>query len=741
MLDNSQYQATEEPQGVSISPDRLINALRRRWWVIALAVAVAGVIAAGMLALMPNRYIAVALVQIEPRDKKIAPIDSVIPGLKGDTVTIESEVESLRSRTLLLKVIDELGLRDDPEYIGPTAWQNFLVSIGFAQAPVVDTTTKRQAPMASDGTPGRDWVLANVQGNLSARRVRNTLVMSIEYASTSPAKAARIANKIADVYIQSQLEAKQQAQRRATLMLSERVTALAEKLAESEATLAQFMAANDIYIAEGHELVERQLTREMDSVVKAQAEVSQARARYQKAQQILRDGADIESASSVLNSHTIRLLRDALNKAERRMAEAKTRLGPRHPVMAQIRADVSLARRALKEEVAKIVSNLRQERDIAESREKKLSVRLNALKGQIKESKNQQVRLRQLNRDVDATRQLYEALLSRSKQTAATASLQYSDSRLLEYAGVPLSAYGPKRKRILAIILILALGASVVGVLGFELFFQKGFADASEVERVLQHDTIAAFPKWPGGGSHTAREVWQGARQVAQQPMSAIAESTRQLRHELDSQSDRGQSRLIVVASALGEEGRSHIATSLAYSYAASGLSTLLIDGDLRFGHLSEALGLVGRPGLLNTLAGEKGPFDTILSETSSGLSFMPAMEQRRPDLAAPELLAGPRFETLTQELKNEFQIIVIDAPPLLPIVDGRAMASEADQIAFVTTWRRTPKALARRALETLGDDEDKVAGIVINEIEDSDFKRMFNYRNSATSGALGTAA
>jgi succinoglycan biosynthesis transport protein ExoP len=291
----------------------------------------------------------------------------------------------------------------------------------------------------------------------------------------------------------------------------------------------------------------------------------------------------------------------------------------------------------------------------------------------------------------------------------------------------------------LAIILLMALAGSIGGVILIDLL-QTGFAEPAEVDRVLQHNTIAAFPLWPGGSS-AARDVWRGARQVAAQPMSAIAESTRQLRHELDREGGHDQARLIMIASALGDEGRSHVATSLAYSYAASGIQTLLVDGDMRFGQLSRALGLAGYPGLLNALAGERSPFDTILSETTTGLSFMPAMAQRRADLAAPELLAGPRFAHLVAELKSEFAVIVIDATPLLPIVDGRAMATVADEIAFVTTWRRTPKALARRALETLGDDEDKIAGIVVNEIEPADFKRLFNYRNGFSNAAMETAA
>jgi uncharacterized protein involved in exopolysaccharide biosynthesis/Mrp family chromosome partitioning ATPase len=739
MLDGQQYQGGEEQEGFSISIGRLVNALRRRWWIILLIVGLVGVVSAAFLSLMPNRYTAVALVQIEPRDKKIAPIDSVIPGLKGDTVTIESEVETLRSRTLLLKVIDKLDLRRDPEYVGPTEWQKLLVSLGLARAPAQDQGTAPVPAGLDDGQPRRDWIVAIVQSNLMVGRVRNTLVMSIEYTSTSPAKAMRIANAIADTYIEAQLEAKQEAQRRATVMLSERVATLAEKLARSEERLTRFMGDNNIYITEGHELLEHQLTREMEETVKAQANVSQVRARYQKVQQMMRDGADVESVSDVLNSHTIRLLRDGLSKSERRLAEAKARLGPKHPTMAQIRADHALARQALKLEVAKIIANMRQERDIAESREKKLAARLAALKEQIKQSKEQQVKLRELMRDVEATRQLYEALLSRSKQTAETAGLQYSDSRILEYAGVPLGAAGPKRKRIFAMILLVALAGAIGGVILVDLL-QKGFADPAEVDRVLQHDTIAAFPLWPGGSS-VARDVWRGARQVAAQPMSAIAESTRQLRHELDREARHDQPRLIMIASALASEGRSHVATSLAYSYAASRVPTLLVDGDMRFGKLSEALGLAGYPGLLNALAGERNSFDTILSETTTGLSFMPAMAHRRPDLAAPELLAGPRFARLVGELKSEFAVIVIDAPPLLPIVDGRAMATVADEIAFVTTWRRTPKALARRALETLGDDEDKVAGIIVNEIEPSDFKRLFNYRNGFSSVTMETAA
>jgi succinoglycan biosynthesis transport protein ExoP len=382
-----------------------------------LIVGLVGAVSAVALSLMPNQYAAVALVHIEPRDKKIAPIDSVIPGLKGDTVTIESEVETLRSRTLLLKVIDKLGLRSDPEYVGPTEMQKLFVNLGLARAPAQPpaATPAQAAPLG--GQPRPDWVLAIVQSKLRVGRVRNTLVMSIEYTSTSPAKAMRIANAIADTYIEAQLEAKQEAQRRATAMLSERVATLAEKLARSEQRLTRFMADNDIYITEGHELLERQLTREMEETVKAQANVSQVRARYQKVQQMMRDGADIESISDVLNSQTIRQLRNALSKSERRMAEAKARLGPKHPTMAQIRADHALARQALKLEAAKIIANLRQERDIAESRETNLA------KEEIKQSKKQQVKLRELTRDVEATRQLYEALLSRSKQTAATAGL------------------------------------------------------------------------------------------------------------------------------------------------------------------------------------------------------------------------------------------------------------------------------------------------------------------------------
>ncbi len=385
-----------------------------------------------------------------------------------------------------------------------------------------------------------------------------------------------------------------------------------------------------------------------------------------------------------------------------------------------------------------MIANLKQEFEVSAARQSELEGGLANLKAEISTTKTHQARLRQLSREVKTTRELYEALLSRSKQTSATAGLQVPDARLLERADVPLRPVGPKRKKLLALILVAAMIFAATLALMLE-FLQKGFTQPDEIERILQHETIAAFPRSSLGSKRDA--VWQSARQIVTEPMSPFAESTRQLRHEIDVDWSAATPRLIMTASALAEEGRSLIAANLAYCYALAGHSTVLVDGDLRFGSLSRSLGISGRPGLLNALANEINPLDCLLVEPSVNLNFMPAMNAERPSVPAPELLAGSQFAETIDALKQEFSVIIIDAPPLLPIVDGRTIGAVADQIVFVTTWRKTPKELSRRALQSLGHSQEKVAGIVVNHVERGDFERHYNHPSQPKSTRSKAAA
>ena len=739
MRSSNDNQVDDDLDGVSYV--HLMDAVLRRWRLVAAIVLVAAISTFGAVSQLKDRYTASAFVQIEPRGKKIVPIDSVVPDLKGDTATVESEVEVVRSNKILQRVVEVLQLRSDPEFSRGSSFSSRLKNLFGAATP-----ERRKSPLEADdkrstsspgdaylgregtpgqGTPRRDAVVATMAKRLKVQRVRNTLVIEIKFEANDPTKAARIANTIAEVYLQRQLQAKQQATAIASKLLAERVDTLRTRLTSAELRLERFKSSNDIFDSEGHFLMDRQLAREMEELVRARDKTAQARARFELARRMQQRGYSADSVSEVLKSHTVRLLRDELTKSQRREAELRTRYGARHPELVKVLADVRKARSGLAAEIAKIVANQNSEFEIAKERQAQLESALAGLKDKIKFNKTKQAELRELTRQVEAAKELYAAMLVRTKQTAATAELQFPDARLIGRADVPLHPVGPKRRQILGLAVAASLVLALALVFALE-FLQKGFSRREEIAQVLEHEPIAAFPAL-GGTSLAARPPPYLLNQIVSDPHSPFAESTRALRHEIDMRAVSRQRQKILIASALPDEGRMLVSANLAYCFAATGRRTLLIDGDLRRGALSNCLGLGDRPGLTDVLAGRMSPIGGVLTDPGSGLNCLPALAAAAPSLSAPELLAGPALHQALDALAQEFEIIIIDAPPLLPVVDGRSYARAADQIAFVTTWRHTPRELAARALATLGADRQKIAGVVINGVAPRDYKSTFS--------------
>ena len=209
-------------------------------------------------------------------------------------------------------------------------------------------------------------------------------------------------------------------------------------------------------------------------------------------------------------------------------------------------------------------------------------------------------------------------------------------------------------------------------------------------------------------------------RMIVAEPRSAYAEAIRNIRRELDVKLAHLPSRVIAVASSLPGEGTETIASNIAHHYALTKNKVLLIDGDLRRASLTRRLAANRNSGLLEVLWHGSEPDSAILHDQSTGLHFLPAMGPSPLEPANPELLASPHMMHVLSQLRQQYDTIVFDVPPLLPVIDGRILADYADQIIFSITWRRTPKQLAKRALRLLGANNSKVAGVVVNEIEQS---------------------
>jgi succinoglycan biosynthesis transport protein ExoP len=704
------YDEREDEEGDGgFSPERILSALRRRWMVIAAGTVIATIAAAFIAFSLPSRYEAAATVQLDPRKKNVSNVEDVVSDINMSTATIESEVEVIRSRQVILKVIDKLNLRSDPEF--GAAPQSLPKT--ETNAAIADETNA--SPTVTPSTPRRDRVAASFAQRLSVGRVRNTFLIEIKFTSTNPEKAARIVNTVAEVYVNEQLASKASVTKQATELLDQRLESLRRKVSEAERKVEDYKAEQNIFASEGQILSEKELARMMEQTVEARTKTAEARARFLRAKQLLDSGRKASDIADVLSSHTVRLLKEKVAEASRRRAELSTRYGDRHPQMVKVRAELADASAQLDREVEALIANLENQFQESSARQNELLASLERKKLEETKRRSANVRLNELEREAETSRQIYQVLLSRFKQNTATQTLQLPDARIVEYADTPLYPAAPKRKQM---VLLAAAGSLALGlalVLALE-FATPGIGRPEEAEGLLALEHISSLPRLESIVNGNTDPLFASRLMVAA-PSSPFAEAIRSMRREIDLRQEHNGPRIILVAASLPGEGASVVASNLAHYYAQTGGRVLLLDADMRRSNLSRQLAPQRRAGLAEALAGTIDPEHAILRDQLTNLHFMPARSGGPMQIRQSELLSSPQLPAVLARLKQQFDTIVLDAPPLLPVIDTRVLADYADQIVFVMSWRKTPKQLARKAMKLLSVNADRIAGVVVNQV------------------------
>ena len=722
------FEDQEEEGGGALSLDRAMSAVRKRLKIVIAMPIVAATLVAVLVWSLPNRYDASAIVQIDPRQKSITNLDSVVSDLKGDQPTIESEVEIIRSRPIILQVIETLDLRNDPDFTKTPLYKRILRKFGLAGPASTDRVAARALAKPHDqiadiirldepgsSHPERDEVAAAFLDKLKVMRVRNTLLIDIRFSATDAVKAARIANTIAETYLKDQLDSKTRAASTATGLLEEKIDEMRRRLSEAERKVEQWKAANNVFDTEGQILSEKQLARLMEQTVVARNTTSEARAKFEQVQKLVRAGDGGTAIVEVLQSHTVRLFKEQLATVTRKAAELRTRYGPKHPEILKINAEVAQAEAQVQSEVDRLVTNLKNEADVAEARERQLAQSLTQLKDQQVITKDAGVDLKDLEREAATSKQLFESLMTRYKQTAETQGFQLPDARIIEKADAPLFPASPKRTQL---VLMAAAGGFVMSLALAVLLelMAPGISRPEDVERALEIAHLSSIPAL----SVIGREVLpaKAVRFVVAEPSSVYSDAIRSARRALDMRRTDPGPRIILVTSSLPGEGAELIASNLAHNYAMTGGRPLLIDGDLRLQPLTRQLANQRAFGLAEQIASRQPVEAAILRDGVTGLHFLPAGRPGHTPSAIPEVLGSKALADALIGLRSSFDVIILSAPPLLPVLDGRILADYADHIVFVMTWQKTPKALAKKALSSLGMNEGKIAGLILNDVD-----------------------
>ena len=699
--------------------------LRRRGGVVATTVCLILAVTIVSLILIEPRYSATAVVLIDPRQQRVISAEAVLSGIGADAAAVESQVEVIESPTLALRVIEREKLESDPEFVerGMVARLAELLFIG------------RHPPGQDEAARLRAAVIDALRERMRVKRRGLTYVLEITVTSQSPQKAARLANAVADEYLAGQLAAKYRATKRASLWLGSRLEELREQVRGAERAVEGYKAEHNLVsVGAGENLLEQQIAEINQQMILARAKTAEARAKYQQVREATGAGGAAPGIAEALGSLVVTNLRTQFAEAARRAAELGARYGGQHPSVTATRAEVGDLQRQIDAELARILSGVRNEYEVAVGREASLEASLAELKKEAARWGESTVRLRELEREAQALRTVYEQFLARSKETLEQQSLQIADAEIISPAIVPMRPSYPRKLLVLA---VAGAGSLLIGLsLAFTLeHLDPGFRSIEQVEAYLglpclgvlpliAGQAVPAQPGPPTAGRATPRS-WLKAeegradalmRVLAEQPLSAFAEAVRTVRVGLRF-ADRGRGvQVLAIVSALPGEGKSTIAANLALALKAAGERVALVDGDLRNPALTRALAPHAERGLMDVLRGALPLENVLVQDAATGLVVLPCVRTGAVVNAA-ELIETGHFDMVLERLRLAFDHVIVDAAPLLPVVDGRAIVDRVDGALLVVEWGRTDRAAVQEAIRTLAGNADRVTGAVLSKV------------------------
>jgi polysaccharide biosynthesis transport protein len=694
--------------------------LRRQHMVVIFCALLAIVLGLIYLQHTPPRYTAHAAMIIDPRKGQLFQNQSILADGPIDLAGVESQVQIVKSENVAASVIKDLHLTEIPEFVGGAAGpiDQLLTHLRWSSPPPrSEFELMRQA-------------INTFEKNLDAVRVGMSYVLDISYTANDPDRAAQIANAVADAYIVDQLDAKFRANRLASNWLQDRVGRLRDQAAEAERAVVAFKRENNIVAAGGKLMNEQQLSDLNTQLVLARERTSEAEARFNRTQSIIR-GADASggrfdaSVSDALNNPIITKYRQQYLDLVNREADWSARYGRNHLAVVNLRNQIREIHDSIFAELKRLAATYNSDYEIAKQRQESLEKDLARAVSQSQESNKAQISLRELESSAQSFRTLHDSFLRRYTESIQQESFLITEARIISRATRPLSKSGPKTKLILALVCFGGIGLGVAA--GFiREAMDRVFRTTGQVETGLNAPCVALVPLVndastagspvlpPVGSKVIARDrgvCWA----VAEQPLSRFAEAIRCVKLAADLNIASKAHKVIGFTSALPHEGKSTVAVALGQLVSQVGGTVIVVDCDLRNPSLSRTLAPNATLGIIDVLSGEHSLEDTIWRDGPGGMAFLPALS-RSHIFHTSEVLASEPTKALFENLRERYHYVIADLPPLAPLIDVRATPHLVDGYFLVVEWGRTKIDVVQHALNTAPGVYEALLGAILNK-------------------------
>ncbi len=707
--------------------------VRRQWYVVAACVAVAVAIAVGYILTATPVYTSSAEVVVSGPDTSVI---SDIAGTTGEPVKDEdilTYIEIIRSDRIigraLAKIEFDLSVHDRVAYASgePGLFERFL----SARASDGASETK------GGGAASAAEQLVSVKDNVTARRVGRTNVISVSYDDTDPVRATALVKAIADSFVEDHAQKKVQSAETSSAWLQGRIEELRAKVLAADTAVQNFRAENALLETNGQLVSDQALGNVNKQLLDAEAATAQARAKYERVTDIIASGDTNAVIVDALDSSLITTLRKEYLEASKRQSEISAQLGPEHLQAVKLRAEMAEYSRLMFEELRRIEDSYKNELAVAQARENSLRQAVEQASGVTSQSNQVMVQLRELERESQVYRSIYESMLSRLQEVNQQAALPVVVAELVNEPQLPAGPSHPKKPLILGLAFLLggAVGAAAGAMRELR---DVSYKNGDLVKSDLRLRFLGYAPVIVGDmGTDLADRVRAGSDSrphvvytdhtgqfAVKHPLSQFAETIRSCRLATEKREGAAAGAVVVgIVSSLPGEGKTTISANYANSLASAGYKTLLVDADLRRPGLTQLAVRDATAGLHEVLRNEATLGEAVLTDPETGLLMLPsfAAKANPSDRNLDHRLIGP----FLAKAREHFDYIVVDLPPLAPVIDARSIAPSVDQFLFVVEWGVTSRKVIKTLVEAEREVFSKCSGVLLNK---TDLGRMKYY-------------
>ena len=693
-----------EPRGDELDFRAYLRILIKRRWTLLGATAIVMVSVLVGTLLMTPIYRASATLQIERDAIKVVDIGAMNP-LEGggDKDFYQTQYELLKSRTLMQRVVDQLGLTanaDLERLLRPKSmWSRLREFFASPARPAAVAGSGKQAVVANDQ---QRLALANLFATgLAIEPVRNSRLVRVHYDSPDPAFSQRAANAVASAFIASNLERRFDSSSYAKGYLEERLQELKLRLEESERNLVSVAQQEQIF-----GVGDQAATLSEQSLASLNAAVGRAREERIRTESLWRQAE--ASRGLVLYGETgansmIQTLQESRGKLLADYQDKLRLYKPEYPLMRQLKGQIDEVERQIVDEIANVKAAIRAEYLGAAEQERLLKEQMAAVKTEALDLQQRSIQYNIYKREVDTNRQLYDGLLQRYKEIGVAGGVSANNVSVVDAAAIG-GKYRPSLSANLRWGLVFGLMLGVLLALAFE-HLDDTLKVPEDLERQLGIAVLGVIPMLK---KSTPQAAWMDQH-------SAFVEAYRSVRTALQFSTAAGAPKSILITSATPSEGKTTTALTLARNFAQMGMRVLLIDADLRNPSLHKSLHVANKRGLSNLLAGSARPDDVISTTEDRGLMLMTS-GPLPPNPA--ELLAGSKMLSLLTVAGVKFDRIIIDGPPVLGLADVPILANVARGTLLVIETGRTRVSVVQNAVKRLQAAHAFIVGGVLTKFE-----------------------